>query len=107
MEVERYGKPLSLDAQQNGGDGQDSSTIMDYLGEDDPDLEDLVERMDLKEAFIGVNSRDQEILYLKFYSGLSQTAIAQRLGISQMHVSRLQRNALAKLKVRLRERIPC
>ncbi|MCI0797792.1 MAG: RNA polymerase sigma factor SigB, partial [Chloroflexi bacterium] len=35
------------------------------------------------------------------YSGLSQSAIAQRLGISQMHVSRLQRNALGKLKLSL------
>ena len=35
---------------------------------------------------------------MKFYSGLSQTEIAKRLGISQMHVSRLQRNALSKLK---------
>ena len=38
------------------------------------------------------------MLYMKFYSGLPQGAIAQRLGISHMHVSRLQRSALAKLK---------
>jgi RNA polymerase sigma-B factor len=45
-----------------------------------------------------VDSREQAIIYLKFYSGLSQSAIAQKLGISQMHVSRLQRSALNKLK---------
>ena len=105
MEVERYGRPLSLDAHQERDDGPESSTIMDYLGEDDPDLECLAERMDLKEAIVAVDPREQEILYLKFYSGLSQSAIAQRLGISQMHVSRLQRNALAKLKLHLQERV--
>ena len=49
-------------------------------------------------ALVDVAPREQKILYLKFFSGLSQSAIAQRLGISQMHVSRLQRSALAKLK---------
>jgi RNA polymerase sigma-B factor len=45
-----------------------------------------------------VDSREQVIIYLKFFSGLSQSAIAKRLGISQMHVSRLQHTALNKLK---------
>ncbi|MCI0879170.1 MAG: sigma-70 family RNA polymerase sigma factor, partial [Chloroflexi bacterium] len=74
---------------------------LDYLGEKDPDLEGLVDKLDLKDALDGVDSREQAIIYLKFYSGLSQSAIAQRLGISQMHVSRLQRNALGKLKLSL------
>ena len=48
-----------------------------------------------------LDPREQKIIYLKYYAGLSQTAIADRLGISQMHVSRLQRNALSKLKLGL------
>ena len=98
FEVERYGRPLSLDAEHNGDDGQVATTILDHLGEVDPDLEFLAQRMDLKDALGDVDSREQKILYMKFYSGLSQSTIAQRLGISQMHVSRLQRSALAKLK---------
>jgi len=101
FEVERFGKPLSLDAQHNGDDGEDTSTILDYLGDVDPDLEGLVDKLDLKRALGGVDAREQAIIYLKFFSGLSQSAIAQRLGISQMHVSRLQRNALSKLKLTL------
>lgn len=98
FEVEQYGRPLSLDAEHNGNDGEVPITILDRLGEEDPDLEFLAQRMDLKAALVDVDPREQKILYLKFFSGLSQSAIAQRLGISQMHVSRLQRNALAKLK---------
>ena len=101
FEVERYGRPLSLDAEYNREDSQDPASILDYLGSEDPDLEGLADKMDLKVALGSVDPREQAILYMKFYSGLSQTAIAHRLGISQMHVSRLQRNALSKLKVSL------
>ena len=61
----------------------------------------LADRLDLMSALQFVDAREQKIIYLKFYAGLSQTAIADRLGISQMHVSRLQRNALSKLKLSL------
>ena len=101
FEVERYGKPLSLDARYDGDNSEDSSTILDYLGNVDPELEGLVDKLDLKTALGDVEPREQAIIYLKFYSGLSQSVIAQRLGISQMHVSRLQRNALSKLKLNL------
>ena len=101
FELERCGKPLSLDAQYEGDDGDDVSTILDYLGDKDPDLEGLVDKLDLETALGGLDSREHSIIYWKFYSGLTQTAISQRLGISQMHVSRLQRNALSKLKLTL------
>jgi RNA polymerase sigma-B factor len=89
---------LSLDNQYESDDSDDASSIADYLGDPDPDLEGLADRVDLTLALEGVDSREQAIIYLKFYSGLSQSAIAQKLGISQMHVSRLQRSALNKLK---------
>ena len=101
FEVERYGRPLSLDAEHERDDSEDSSSILDYLGNRDPSLEALADNLDLKSALRCVEPREQTIIYLKFYFGLSQTAIATKLGISQMHVSRLQRNALSKLKLSL------
>ena len=98
FEMERFGKPLSLDKQYESDDSDDGNSILDYLGDQDSDLEGLADRVDLAEALEGVDSGEQAIIYLKFYSGLSQSAIAQKLGISQMHVSRLQRSALNKLK---------
>ena len=98
FEMERFGKPLSLDNAYESDDSEDTTSILDYLGDPDPDLEGLADRVDLAAALEGVDSREQDIIYLKFYSGLSQSAIAQKLGISQMHVSRLQRSALNKLK---------
>ena len=101
FEVERCGRPLSLDAQYEGDDGDDVSTILDYLGDKDPDLEGLVDKLDLETAMRGVDSRGQTIIYMYYYKGLSQTEIAKKLALSQMHVSRLQRNALSKLKMTL------
>ena len=101
FEVERFGRPLSLDAEYQRDDSEDSSSILDYVGLPDPELETLAENIDLSSALGCVDPRERAIIFLKFHSGLSQTAIAARLGISQMHVSRLQRNALSKLKSRL------
>jgi RNA polymerase sigma-B factor len=98
FEMERFGKPLSLDNAYESDDSEDTTSILDYLGDPDPDLEGLADRVDLAAALEGVDSREQDIIYLKFYSGLSQSAIAQKLSISQMHVSRLQRSVLNKLK---------
>ena len=47
--------------------------------------------------------REQRILYLRFFKGLTQSEIADRLGISQMHVSRLLNRTLAQLRHALEE----
>ena len=101
FEMERFGRPLSLDTPYEGDESEDVSCILDYLGDKDPDLEGLADQLDLETALAGIDSREQAIIYWKFYSGLTQSVISQRLGISQMHVSRLQRNALSKLKLTL------
>jgi len=98
FEVDRFGKPLSLDAEYDRDDSEDRSSILDYVGQPDPELETLAENIDLSSALRCVDRRERTIIYLKFHSGLSQMAIAAQLGISQMHVSRLQRHALSKLK---------
>ncbi len=71
---------------------------MDYIGAEDPQFEKLGDRIDLGQTFGSLTKREKAIIYMKFYVGLSQTEIAKRIGISQMHVSRLQRHALRLLK---------
>ena len=98
FEVGNYGRPLSLDAEYNGNGTKDISTVMDYIGAEDPQFEKLGDRIDLGQTFAYLTKREKAITYMKFYVGLSQTEIAGRLGISQMHVSRLQRHALRLLE---------
>ncbi len=98
FEVEFYGKPLSLDAERDSGQGDGTSTILDYIGTVDPELEALPERLDLTRALGCLEEREKDIIYLYYFKDLSQAEIAKKLALSQVHVSRLQRRALDKLE---------
>ncbi|SNS21041.1 RNA polymerase sigma factor, sigma-70 family, partial [Actinoplanes regularis] len=58
-------------------------------------------RVALGPALATLNEREQRILTLRFYGNLTQSQIADQIGISQMHVSRLLTKALAKLRDQL------
>ena len=98
FEVELYGKPVSLDSEYDSGESDGTSTVLDYVGDVDSELEALPDRLDLARAVGYLDQREQDIIYLYYYKELSQTEIARKLALSQMHVSRLQRGALGKLK---------
>jgi RNA polymerase sigma-B factor len=68
------------------------------LGAPDPDLEIAISMDAVWVHIAQLPEREQEILSLRFYGNMSQSEIAQRLGMSQMHVSRLLRQALGKLR---------
>ena len=101
FEVELYGKPVSLDTKYDSGESDDTSTVLDYLGNADPELETLPDRLDLARALGYLDEREKAIIFMYYYKGLSQTEIAKKLALSQMHVSRLQRLALGKLEQEL------
>lgn len=67
----------------------------------DGDLAAADDRLALREALSNLSTRDREIFRLRFTEGLSQSEIAHRLGVSQVHVSRLLRSGLAELRARL------
>lgn len=96
--VENYGRPLSLHTEYKNGDGSSDTYLIDRVGSWDPEFETLMDKLDLDNSFRCLGKRERTIIYLKFYGGLTQMEIAGRLHISQMHVSRLQRRALGKLR---------
>ena len=98
FEVESYGRPVSLDTQYDSADTDGTSTILDYVGTVDPELEALPNRLDLAKALCSLDEREKAIIYLYYYKGISQNEIAKKLALSQMHISRLQRGALGKLE---------
>ena len=69
-----------------------------HLAEDDAALEATADRMLVARLIEGLPEREQEIIRLRFYDELSQSDIAERVDVSQMHVSRLLRRALAAMK---------
>ncbi|HET9341624.1 MAG TPA: SigB/SigF/SigG family RNA polymerase sigma factor [Candidatus Eremiobacteraceae bacterium] len=93
---------LSLDTELAAEGEARSATLLDYVGAHDEALELFENKANLEAAIHVLDPRERVIVYLRFYENLSQTEIAKRLNVSQMHVSRLQARALAKLKQSLK-----
>jgi RNA polymerase sigma-B factor len=98
FELGRAYNPASLDAELAEGDEDHGTSLMDYLGEEDQELIRLEDRHTLEDALRSLPERQHEILRMRYYEGMSQADIARKLGISQMHVSRIQRDALKRLR---------
>ena len=84
-------------------DEPDGDTIMDLQADDNVPIEGLEEKILLQEAIGGLKDQQQQILKLRFNEGKTQTEIADHIGVSQMHVSRLLRRALQDLRGELDE----
>lgn len=89
----------ALDAPLNEG----GERLVDSLGANDPSLALLEEWATLAPNIALLTDRDRRIVYLRFFQDRTQSQIAQELGISQMHVSRLLTRALETLRVGLEE----
>ena len=91
--------PSSLDAPQ--ADHSSVITLADSLGQEDPRLDHMLGMLAVSAHWGELPPREQQILIMDFGEGLTQAQIGQRLGISQMHVSRLRARALGRLRARL------
>ena len=89
-------RTTSLDAPVRGDDPGQS--LGDRLGGDDERLADTEDWMTLSPLVAELPPRERAILHLRFFQGKTQSEIAERMGISQMHVSRLLARSLAKLR---------
>ena len=96
LEGARAYNATSLSTPLAGGDG--TTELGDTLGGEDHEFELAETRLALRPALASLDEREQKILTLRFYGNLTQTEIAEQIGISQMHVSRLLSKALAKLR---------
>jgi RNA polymerase sigma-B factor len=85
---------ISLDAPIT----EDGGTALDALGELDPEMERLDEWASIAPAIRGLPARERRVLYLRFFRGLTQSEIAQEIGVSQMHVSRILAQTLGLLR---------
>jgi RNA polymerase sigma-B factor len=89
-------QPASLDAPRSGQLGP-----VDLLGEEDPHIEHMLGMQALATHWGELPPREQQVLLLRFYGGMTQVQVGRQLGISQMHVSRLLAHALGYLRQRL------
>ena len=106
LEVAPAQHTLSLDTPMGGGDDEEGLELGARLGQEDENLERVEMAALLKQAMAHLTPRERKIMALRFVDQLPQTEVAKRLGISQMHVSRLQRAAVDHLRADLAEAVP-
>jgi RNA polymerase sigma-B factor len=92
---------LSLDASDDNDDG--APTILDALGVDDEGLAHVEIRESIKPLLDRLDQREKKILLLRFFKNMTQSQIAEEIGVSQMHVSRLLNRTLEQLRTSLEE----
>ena len=90
---------LSLDATDDSDDG--TASMLDALGADDAGLEHVEIRESLKPLLDRLEPREKRILLLRFFKNQTQSQIAEEIGVSQMHVSRLLSRTLDQLRASL------
>ena len=95
LEAGQAYRSTSLDAPTGGEDGE---TLGARLGGEDASMEDAESRATLSPLLAQLPPRERLILHLRFFDGLTQSEIATRLGISQMHVSRLLARSVSQLR---------
>jgi RNA polymerase sigma-B factor len=99
QQAEIASRPSSLDTPLSGQ--PDAATLADVLGEEDRRVEHMLGMRAVASHWGELPPREQRILLMRFHQDMTQAQIGQRLGISQMHVSRLSAHALGYLRERL------
>jgi RNA polymerase sigma-B factor len=102
LESGRAYTSLSLSVGGGGGDDDDLDPL-ESLGTEEHQYEVSEDRAVLAPGFKALDERERKILQLRFFDGLTQSQIAQQVGISQMHVSRLIRRSLEKIRETIAE----
>jgi RNA polymerase sigma-B factor len=100
MEAGRAYRFSSIDMGTSDEEDRAPGMAAAQLGEDDTGLDEVEHRLLLSPLIASLPKREQMIIHLRFFRGMTQSEIAIRLGISQMHVSRLLARSLTQLRQR-------
>jgi RNA polymerase sigma-B factor len=95
---------LSLDAAEDSGD-EGGVSMLEMMGLDDAELEHIEIRESIKPLLEALPPREKRILLLRFFRNKTQSEIAEEIGVSQMHVSRLLTRTLDQLRASLQETV--
>ncbi|HEU4701945.1 MAG TPA: SigB/SigF/SigG family RNA polymerase sigma factor [Conexibacter sp.] len=101
LDVAGVQRTLSLDAPTNSEE-EGGATLVDLLGADDAELSRATDRTLLEALMRAVTPREREILRLRFVEDMTQSEIGERIGVSQMQVSRILRATLTRMRAAAR-----
>jgi len=100
MESAQAYATLSLDASSTDGT-EEGGTLADTLGDHDHRLAMVEARQTLNPLLAGLAPRERAIIHMRFFENMTQSQIAEQVGVSQMHVSRLLAKSLAQMRTEL------
>ena len=105
LEALESGRAYSSVSLSTGAGSEDDSELdpLESLGTEEHEYEVSEDRAVLAPGFKVLDQRERRILHLRFFRGLTQSQIAEQIGISQMHVSRLIRRSLEKIREEIAE----
>ena len=98
--TEAYDASLPPESLQAGTDNADP--LINRLSSDDTE-EKIVEKVFLKDALGKLSEREYEIISMRYFRGKTQTEVAERIGVSQVQISRIEKKALLKLRNEAKE----
>lgn len=96
LALEAIVEPVSL-YEPVYSDGGDTIYVMDQVGDNNTDS-DWIDEIMIKDEIKNLDPRERNIMYLRFMQGKTQMEVAKEVGISQAQVSRLEKNALRRIK---------
>ena len=94
--MESISEPMSLYEPVYSATG-DTLYILDQISDQDT-VENWIRELSLRDAIRNLGKREQNILYLRFFQGKTQTEVAKEIGISQAQISRLEKGAITKIR---------
>lgn len=94
---------VSLDASSSMADGEEPAPLRERIGELDIGFDTVEYGVAIGETLADISERDRQILHLRFVEDMTQSEIADRVGVSQMHVSRILRATLERLRAAVEE----
>jgi len=94
---------VSLDASSSLGDGDDPGPLRDRIGEEDLSFDTVEYGEAIGPVLEEISERDRKVLHLRFVEDMTQSEIAEQVGVSQMHVSRILRATIEKLRQQIPE----
>ena len=101
LEANHNRRPLSLDRPVGGE--EDESPASEWIGDEDEGFELIEDKLALEGVLPQLDARERLVLQLRFVDDLTQSQIAERIGHSQMHVSRILRRTLERIREEVAE----
>jgi RNA polymerase sigma-B factor len=91
----------SLDAPMRSDGSGNTRSVADAVGGIDPHIDHITDREAVRSLVAGLPQREREVLHMRFFESMTQSQIAERIGVSQMQVSRILANTLQSLRDQL------